>query len=118
VSVKVSSLNQSSTIGNKFGTNLFSRKRITGVNFINVLRAAFALADPKSTKKTDNLTDFFALLGSACVKAARRMLLKLTPDVVGKLNLAKLVEGLRIEHSCIDDSKGVKTDSKVINLLL
>ncbi len=29
-----------------------------GVNFINILRAAFALTDPDSTKKTDNLTVF------------------------------------------------------------
>jgi len=37
-----------------------------GVNFINVLWAAFARADPESAKKTDNFTVFFffALLGS------------------------------------------------------
>ena len=51
-----------------------------GVNFTNVLWAAFTPADPKSAKKLLNLTVFFALLGSACVKAARRMLVKLTPD--------------------------------------
>jgi len=49
------------------------------VNFINVLQAAFTHADSKSTKKTDNLTVFLALLGSAHVKAARKMYLKLTP---------------------------------------
>ncbi len=49
-----------------------------GVNFINVLRAAFACADPKSTKN-DNLNVFFMLLGPSCVKAARRMLVKMTP---------------------------------------
>ncbi len=32
-----------------------------GVNFINVLRADFTLAYPKSAKKSDNLTVFFAL---------------------------------------------------------
>ena len=51
------------------------------VNFINVLREAFTLADPKSTKKLLNLMVFFALLGSARVKAACRMLVKLTPVV-------------------------------------
>jgi len=51
------------------------------VNFINVLRAAFALTDLKSAKKTDNLTVYFALSGSACKKAARKMLMKLTIDV-------------------------------------
>jgi hypothetical protein len=53
----------------------------TGVNFVNVLRAAFACADPESAKKTDNLTSFFALKGSVCVKAAHRMLMKLTPGI-------------------------------------
>jgi len=52
-------------------------KLTTGVDFINVLRAAFAHTDPKSPKKTDNLNVFFALLGSARTKAALRMLMKL-----------------------------------------
>jgi hypothetical protein len=46
------------------------------VSFINVLQAAFTLEDPKSAKKTDNLAVFFALLGSARKKAARKMLVK------------------------------------------
>ena len=55
------------------------------VNFTNVLRAAFTRADPKSTKKTVKLSSFFALLGSARVKAARKMLVKLTtPRRCGK----------------------------------
>ena len=33
-------------------------------------------------KKLLNLTVFFVLLGSGCVKAARRMLVKLTPGVL------------------------------------
>ena len=36
-------------------------------------------ADPKSAIKLLNLTVFSALLGSACVKAAPRMLVKLIP---------------------------------------
>ena len=55
-------------------------KMTRGVNFNNVLPAAFTLADPKSAKKQLDLTVFFALLGSACVKAAHIMLMKLTPD--------------------------------------
>ncbi len=35
-------------------------------------------ADPKSAKKTDNLTVFFVLLGFAHIKAARKILVKLT----------------------------------------
>jgi len=50
-----------------------------GVNLINVLRAAFACADPKSVKKDWQLDCLFALFGSVCVKAAHRMLMKLTP---------------------------------------
>ncbi len=48
-------------------------------NFINFLPAAFALADPKSAKKTDNLTVFFVPLGSAHLKVAHRTFMKLTP---------------------------------------
>jgi len=43
-----------------------------GVNCINVLQAAFTHADPESAKKIDNLTVFFALLGSAHAKAAQK----------------------------------------------
>jgi len=50
-----------------------------GVNFINVLQAAFERTDPKSAKNTDNLIVFFALLGSASSKASHEMLMKLTP---------------------------------------
>jgi len=60
------------------------------VDFINILRAAFERADPKSAQKTDNLTVFFALLGSAHVKAARRTLMKLTPSHIdGKAVMEK-----------------------------
>ncbi len=51
----------------------------SGVNFINILRAAFTRADPESAKKTVKLLVCFTLLGSALVKAARRTLMKLTP---------------------------------------
>jgi len=50
------------------------------VNFTNILQVAFACADPESAKKkTENVTVFFALLGSAPLKAAHKMLMKLTP---------------------------------------
>jgi len=49
------------------------------IDFIKVLRAAFMHTDPKSTKKTDGLTIFFALLGSAHIKAVHKMLVKLIP---------------------------------------
>jgi len=43
-------------------------------------RSAFETEDHKSVKKTDNLTVFFALLGSVLVKAGCRMLMKFTPE--------------------------------------
>ena len=58
------------------------REPVAGVNFTNILQAAFTCADPKSAIKLLNLTVFFALLGSAHVKAARRTLVKLTPDFI------------------------------------
>jgi len=51
------------------------------INFTNVLRNAFTRADPKSAKKADGLTVFFALLGSVHVQAVRKMLMKLTSDL-------------------------------------
>jgi len=42
--------------------------------------------DPKSSKKTDGLT-IFVLLGSLCVKAASKMLVKLTPQSVNFINI-------------------------------
>jgi hypothetical protein len=54
----------------------------TGVNFINILRAAFMLAGPKNTKQHCWLDCLFlALLGSAGAKASQRTLMKLTPGV-------------------------------------
>jgi len=53
----------------------------------NILCKASTCADPKSTKKTDNLTAFFELLGSVHIKALRKMLVKLTPeiDIIGTI---------------------------------
>ena len=53
----------------------------SGVNFINVLTSYFYARRSQKRKKLLNLTVFFALLGSARVKAACRMMVKLTPGV-------------------------------------
>jgi len=53
-----------------------------GLNFINVLRTAFTLSDPKSVKDTYDLTVFFTLSGSTSVKAAHKTLVKLTPGPI------------------------------------
>ena len=78
-----------------------------GVNLTNILRAAFTCADPKSAIKLLNMTVFFALLGSARVKAARRTLVKLNPGVDGTKSIfnmfsdAKLVQTRKfIEYIC------------------
>jgi len=51
-----------------------------GVNFTNILHDAFTCADLKSAKKADDLTAFFALFGSAHLKAGCKMLVTLTPE--------------------------------------
>jgi len=57
-----------------------SEKLTPGLDFTYILCSAFTFADPKSAKNIDCLTAFFALLGSVQVKAAHKMLMKLTPD--------------------------------------
>jgi hypothetical protein len=49
--------------------------RKQGVNFINILRAAFMNADSESAKNTDKLPVFFVLLGSVCKKVSCRILI-------------------------------------------
>jgi hypothetical protein len=56
-----------------------------GVNFINVPRTAFTQADPKSVKKIVKLSVFSMFLESACLKAAHKKLMKLTPGVKDNL---------------------------------
>ncbi len=58
---------------------LWMKRTAPGVNFTNVLHAAFTLVDPEIVKKIDNLTVFFTLLRSVSVKAVRRTLMKLSP---------------------------------------
>ena len=51
----------------------------SGVNFTNVLQAAFTCPDPKSAKKDSQVKQLFALLGSAHVKSARKHLDEIDP---------------------------------------
>ncbi len=55
-------------------------KLTPGVNFINVLRTAFALVAPKSVRIQSCCQYLFTLLGSTSAKAACGMFVKLTPD--------------------------------------
>ena len=52
-----------------------------GVNFINMFTSSFYKTDPKSVKIQSSSQYLFALMGSACVKAASETLMKLTPIV-------------------------------------
>ncbi len=49
----------------------------SGVNFINILLAAFTGADPKRAKKDSQIVSLYAFSGSALAIAARRTLMKL-----------------------------------------
>ncbi len=62
-----------------------------GVNFTNMIHAAFMLEDPKSKKKnTVTPSVFFLLSGSACAKDACRTLMKLTLGLDVRTNLINL----------------------------
>ncbi len=56
----------------------------SGVNFTNIFMLSFYACRSRKRKKTDELTVFFTLLGSASIKAVRRTLMKSTPGVTLK----------------------------------
>jgi len=58
----------------------------TGLNFINILCTAFTRIDPESVRIQSNPQYLFTLLGSMCVKAACRILMKSTPCAGYPLN--------------------------------
>jgi len=58
---------------------LEDRSRDLGSISTTCLHSAYTCADPKSVKIQSSCQYLFALLGSACVKAAHKMLIKLTP---------------------------------------
>jgi len=73
------------------------------VNFTYVLLKYFMRTDPKSAKKTDGSTVFFALLGSS-QKAACKMLMKMTPcaNFTNVLHAAFTIVGpKRAKRHCI-----------------
>ncbi len=55
-------------------------KLAPGVNFAYILQAAFKHADNKNAKNDSQV--FVTLLGFIWVKAARKMLMKMTPNAV------------------------------------
>jgi len=62
---------------------------LSGVNFINILPEAFTPDDPKSAKKYSQAVSLFALLGSACINAAHKMLVK-SPQVIRRIGFGLL----------------------------
>jgi len=92
-------------------------KLTTGVNFINVLRAAFERADHESAKKTDNLIVFFVLLGSVCLKAACKIKLINVDEIdcrwvsaaTGFCAFIFYLPGIFVEHSVL----GLKEEDQV-----
>jgi len=54
-----------------------NESRTPGVNFTNILHAAFTLIDPESIKIQFSHQYLFTLSGSACIKAVHRTLMKL-----------------------------------------
>ncbi len=76
--------------------NLETKKKMMkpGLNFINVLRTAFTLADPEGIKRYWWLNCIFYTFGIYEVKAACKTLVKLTPrgnDSLRQPNLIKLL---------------------------
>jgi hypothetical protein len=67
------------------------------VNFTNILWPAFTRADPKCAKRYWQLGWIFMLLGSAVVKAARKMVVKFSPA----LNLLEQII-LGVSHTTPD----------------
>jgi len=57
-------------------------KLTNGVDFTNILHAVFSFANPKSAKRQSSHPCLFAFLESACIKAAHKMFVKLTPKVM------------------------------------
>jgi len=66
----------------KFTARKMMVKLTPGVNFINILLAAFKCAHPKSAKRQSSCQSFFGLSGSWRAKAARKMIVKLTPAIL------------------------------------
>jgi len=75
-----------------------------GVNFTNILRAAFTLVDHKTKSKKIQLSHqyLFTLSGSRGTKAACRTMMKLTPGLWRVIQLTdKFLESYRVCHRFI-----------------
>ena len=66
------------------GVIFFQSTNIRGIFHQHSTNSFYASKSQKCQKKLLNLTVIFAILGSALVKSARKLLVKLTPDLVKK----------------------------------
>jgi len=87
-----------------------------GVNFINVLRAAFAHVDPKSVKRYWGFDWILTLLGSTHVKAVRRTLMKLSPGNISTFN-AKFNADSFYKWTEISFTSGLPSTRSILNSL-
>jgi len=88
---------------------------LAGVNFNNILWPAFTRVDPKSAKRHWCL---FVSLGSACVKALHKTLVKLTPGYMSAPNVPVFpdfhgpVRSQRCLHSFLWDPWNINNSKK------
>jgi len=59
----------------------YRTEKQAGVNFINIFCTAFTPVVPQSVRTQSSRQYLFTLLGPTSVKAVRRTLMKLSPDV-------------------------------------
>jgi len=82
---------------------VFSLTTSSGIDFTNILCAAFLHADSKSAKRNNDTTVIFAILRFAHVKALCKTLVKLTPEE--QRQIFTHTEGLCVvashHHDCI-----------------
>jgi hypothetical protein len=87
------------------------RQITPGVNFITVLRAAFAPLDPKSIKRYWQLDWILMLLRATGAKAGRKTMMKLTADQVG------IVERHNWRYSQVSISSTLKAQIFLTNVV-
>ena len=75
----------------------------------------FTLTDPKiKRKKLPNLTVFLVLLGSTCVKAASKMLVKLTPAPAAYMLLCSCLCNLEMLHYIFENTLSSASSVEVL----
>jgi len=79
------------------------RRSPPGVNYTNIFTRRFYKRSSQKHKSQSSCQYLFTLLGSACVKAVRRTLMKLSPGVNFNNNL-------QVAFTCADPKRVKDTD--------